>query len=877
MQKLKKFLFFSFSALLLINNIFLFSLGNKYSNLDRFVSPTISLSKNKLGNKEGVTLNPGLIFNKKLKSKTQMGFKKFYLLSNAIIIFLMISKRKAPDYYGTAKFADRDEIEKMGVTKNPDDGVVLGMTPDNKIITHTGVEHLLNMAPTRTGKGINTVLTTLWTWKSSVIVNDIKGECWDLTSGYRRSVLKQKCIFYNPMDSSGEGISYNPLSLVKVGTLSEQEDARTIAITLLDTDGKGGSDHWITSGINLLTAVILHVKYANVNASFIDVMQFLEDPKEPLIDKIGAVLAKKINEYGDVVDMVDEDEDGNIINKYDPFNHYEELSLQVKNNLTFYELYQKKETLHPVVGSTFGTIMATPDKERGSIFSTCINKLSIFKDPRVMRNIGRSDISPREIMDNRISLYLITPPKAIEMTKPLFRLIITQTIYELTDKMEFNNRKKIDKEKQKPLFDIKKMKSTIKDFFIEKPKGELPKNKRILFLIDEFPALGKLGLFESALAYIAGYGLKVLLIVQSINQLNNIYGKDNSIVDNCSVQLYFTPNDKETPKMISDMMGNKTEKIMTRSGKGFFMENRNESYQARALMTPGEVRVLPYENILLLFSGKNPIKGNKIFWFKHKKFKDNADYNIPYASYLKLVKLFEDEGLTEYAVEYLIYLKKGYKVLKSIIDKFGQEKFVEEMLKSEKLNDEIKKFLELNEKDKIKEKEKVLKSKLKPNRFKTKAEYKEAFKEYLNDFTDEDFSKYLKINYYSNNKNLEETLEKNLKKITNSLAREEQIPIEILEHLKDKGVPDVKLPKFPKRFIIRLLELEKENSNIVEKVVEAIEETLDKEQVISTEMDFVEIIRMLDRQENEKIKEDEEKAKELEEDEAIKEMETDKN
>ena len=682
MQKFKKFLFFSFSVLLIINNIFLFTLANKYRNLDRIITPTISLSKNKLGNKEGITLNPGLIFNKRLKSKTQMNFKKFYLLSNAVIIFLMINKRKEPDYYGTAKFADKDEIERMGITKNPDDGVVLGMTPDNKLITHTGVEHILNMAPTRTGKGINTVLTTLWTWKSSVIVNDIKGECWDLTSGYRRSVLNQNCIFYNPMDSSGEGISYNPLSLVKVGTLSEQEDARTIAITLLDTDGKGGSDHWITSAINLLTAVILHVKYANVNASFIDVMQFLEDPKEPLINKIGSVLAKKIDDYGDVVDLVEEDNEGNVIKTYDPFNHYEELNTQVKNNLTFYELYQKRETLHPVVGSTFGTIMATPDKERGSIFSTCINKLSIFKDPRVMRNIGRSDISPREIMDNRISLYLITPPKAIEMTKPLFRLIITQTIYELTDKMEFNNRKKIDKEKKKPLIDMKKIKSTIEDFIIVKIKKGVPKNKRILFLIDEFPALGKLGLFESALAYIAGYGLKVLLIVQSINQLNNIYGKDNSIVDNCSVQLYFTPNDKETPRMISDMMGNKTEKIITRSGRGFFMDSRNESYQARALMTPGEVRVLPYENILLLFSGKNPIKGNKIFWFKHKKFKDNADYNIPYASYLKLVKLFEDEGLTEYAVEYLIYLKKGYKVLKSIIDKLGQEKFVQDILKS---------------------------------------------------------------------------------------------------------------------------------------------------------------------------------------------------
>ena len=84
-------------------------------------------------------------------------------------------KRKTPDYYGTAKFADSEEIDKMGITKNPNDGVVLGMTEDNKLITDNGVGHIMNMAPTRTGKGINTVLTTLYTWTSSVIVNDIKG------------------------------------------------------------------------------------------------------------------------------------------------------------------------------------------------------------------------------------------------------------------------------------------------------------------------------------------------------------------------------------------------------------------------------------------------------------------------------------------------------------------------------------------------------------------------------------------------------------------------------------------------------------------------------------------------------------------------------
>ena len=126
--------------------------------------------------------------------------------------------------------------------------------------------------------------------------------------------------------------------------------------------------------------------------------------------------------------------------------------------------------------------------------------------------------------------------------------------------------------------------------------------------------------------------------------------------------------------------------------------------------------------------------------------------------------------------------------------------------------------------------------------------------------------KCLRITYYSDKKNLEKTLEENLRRITEALEREEQLPIEILEHLKEKGVSDVQLPKFPKRFIIRLLELERENSDIVKKAVEVIENTLEKEQVISTEMDFVEIINMLNRQEEER-KEEEEIKKEVEENE----------
>lgn len=807
MKKFRKFLILSFSALLILNNIYLFSLSTKYS-IDNIVTPTIILNKNKYGNSEGITFNPFLVFNKKLKTKLQEDFLRYYLFINLGIALLLFTKRKELDYYGTAKFASKEEVENMGITQNTDDGVVLGMTENNKLITDNGVEHILNMAPTRTGKGINTVLTTLWTWKSSIIVNDIKGECWDLTSGFRRSVLKQKCVFFNPVDETGEGINYNPLELVRVGTRSEQEDARTIALTLLSTEQGKESDHWISAAINLLTAVILHVKYVNINASFIDVMEFLEDPKEPLTDKIGNIIAKELNEYGDVVDKKEKDEEGNVIRTFKPFNHFKSLNEQKKDNLTFFELYMKDTTLHPLVGSTFATLYATPDKERGSIYSTCITQLAIFKDPRVMKNIQSSDITPKDIMNNRISLYLITPPKAIKMTKPLFRLIICQSIFELTDKMNFNNRKKIDIEKKKKLIDFSKIKKNINKYlYKENINYSKIKNKKILFLLDEFPALGNLSIFEEAIAYIAGYGLKTLLIVQSINQLNKIYGKDNSIVDNCRVQLYFTPNDKETPKMISDMMGNKTERIITRSGKGFFMDNRSESYQARPLMTPGEIRVLPYEKILLLFSGKNPIKGNKIFWFKHKKFKNNADYNIPYKSYLSFVDKLEEEGVSEYAAEYLIYLTDSYKVLKSLIDKFGEEKFIKKILINEDLTKKIQKVLELSDKKLLAFKEKVLKNYIKKENYKTKEEYLNDFQNYLSELSYEELEKYIKINFFKNKKNLEKTLTMNLNKLKTFLDDKEKTKLNIIEYLKkEKKLIDSWIPNIPDNFVDSILE-----------------------------------------------------------------------
>lgn len=749
-KKLNILLSLKIILLVLYNNIFMFHLANKYKNITKHYPPSIVLEeKNKKNNKEGIYIMPTNLFDKKLKSKKdeQSVYRVLYFISLAGVVYLIFRTPKVLDYFGTARFANSKEIEDMNVLDDSD-GVVLGMTKNNKLICHNGPEHISAMAPTRSGKGVGCVLPTLWTWLSSVIVNDIKGECWDLTSGFRRSVLGHKCIFFNPMDETGEGISYDPLKLVKVGTPSEQEDARLVALTLIDVDGKGESDHWISSAVNMLTAVILHVKYANPEATFIDVMEFIEDPKESLVDKFSRIIAK---EY----------KDEKLIDRKDgtkPFNHTMSIRRLIKEAKDFVELYGVDSTLHPIVGATFSTLLTTPDKERGSIISSCTNKLGIFKDPRIRRNISKSDITPKEIMAEKVSLYLITPPKAIKMTAPLFRLFITQTIFELTDKMEFGNRKILDFEKK----DKNKTKKIDK------------KNSRILFLIDEFPALGNLSLLESAMAYIAGYGLKVLLISQAISQLNKIYTKDNSIISNCHCQLYYTPNDEATPKMISEMLGTKTIEIKNTSyTKG--VPTYSKSYQSRALMTPGEVRTLPYEDSLVLITGKAPIHGKKLFWFKHKKFKNNANYNIPYKTYLEALDKIEKMGISEYALEYLIYLKSSWKNIKIIINSIGGiDNFLKELvILPEEIKEKIKQYDKLDEKEEFK-KEIIAKF----------IKKEEAIKEYLKDMEDKDVYRYIVETNFSK-KELEKMLEKNLKNLEKKLSLSETLKSDLISILKN--------------------------------------------------------------------------------------------
>jgi type IV secretion system protein VirD4 len=144
-------------------------------------------------------------------------------------------------------------------------------------------------------------------------------------------------------------------------------------------------------------------------------------------------------------------------------------------------------------------------------------------------------------------------------------------------------------------------------------------------MLDEFPALGRLDFFESALAFMAGYGIKAFLIAQSLNQIEKAYGQSNAILDNCHVRVSFATNDERTAKRISDALGTATEQRAMKNYAGHrlspwlghLMVSRTET--ARPLLTPGEVMQLPPDDEIVMAAGLAPIRAKKARYYSDRR------------------------------------------------------------------------------------------------------------------------------------------------------------------------------------------------------------------------------------------------------------------
>ena len=214
-----------------------------------------------------------------------------------------------------------------------------------------------------------------------------------------------------------------------------------------------------------------------------------------------------------------------------------------------------------------------------------------------------------------LDLYLVVPPSGIDRVRPLMRLIVDLIIRRVCSDMRFENGTSVAGYKH-----------------------------RLLLMLDEFTSLGKLPIMEKAIAYIAGYGGKMYIIVQDTKQLNAVYGKENALMANCHVRIAYAPNDPETADLLSKMTGKTTvveEKSSISISKGSRSRSINVSETERALLTPDECMRLPGAkkdaqgkvtepgHMLIFTAGQPCIYGMQILYFKDPTFSKRSNVSAP--------------------------------------------------------------------------------------------------------------------------------------------------------------------------------------------------------------------------------------------------------
>lgn len=444
---------------------------------------------------------------------------------------------KSGDSHGTARFATGAEARPLLQSR---DGLLLGRDiRTGKLLRYDGTSHLLTIAPTRTGKGVGTLIPNLLTAQRPVICIDPKGENTRITARARARIGPVHVL--DPFGITGQpSACFNPLAAFDAVSLDLAEDVATLADALVfDAPGEAGEAHWNEEAKALIGGLLLHIL-----------------THEPPARRTLAALREHLT-------CAPRD--------------FEALLADMQASTAAGGLVARAANRH--LGKT--------DREATGVLSSAQRHTHFLDSPRMTGVLDHSDFAFADLKARTATVFLVLPPDRISTYARWLRLMVTQSLQDMA-----------------------------------RAPGQPP--APVLYLLDEFAALGHLAPVERAMALMAGYGIQLWPILQDVHQLRATYGtRAGTFLSNTGALQIFGVNDHESAKLASDLLGQGTVVFQTTSqsmDSSMSGLTHAEHHSGRPLLPPDEVRNLPQSRELLFVAGMRPVLADKLRYYADREF-----------------------------------------------------------------------------------------------------------------------------------------------------------------------------------------------------------------------------------------------------------------
>lgn len=520
--------------------------------------------------------------------------------------------KKKSTLLGSAEWGDGEHIQKhklyeyhgrfwLGVYKRQEEAYPL---------FYNGDRHLLTVAPTRSGKGVSSIIPNLLTYEGSAIVIDPKGENAMITS-FRRgkgdqkkgiSGMGQKVHIVDPWGITGLPISrFNPLDWLTYDLEGNQsENASMLAEAMVPQSAGAREQFWDDEARSLLKGFLLWVAQGEGEDEGIKPIEPEETPETDKKEEPPAE-GKTQNENEEeaaFTAMMAEAKEGARQPQPRTLGRVRDIISEGKHvqDAVFKAMLFSKNT---VIRSAASRTLSKEERLRSSVMATLQAHTDFLDSPRIRENLAVSDFFFEDLKKSKMTVYLVLPADRLKTFNRWLRLLIQQAIT--------INARNIDEKPPKP----------------------------ILFMLDEMAALGHLSMVEQAYSLMAGFGMQLWGIIQDVSQLESIYGKGwQTFIGNSGMIQYFGSRDVKTAEYFSKMIGVTTLEKTTISrsiarvfangisgGSKTETTSTNEDVSQRSLAYPDELMVMPDDQEIVFVENCNPIRGIKVPWYTMEEIK----------------------------------------------------------------------------------------------------------------------------------------------------------------------------------------------------------------------------------------------------------------